>query len=128
MTDKLKPFDLTAALAGAPVVTRDGRKVLQIAHFPSVKYYQLFVLAEAEFSVNALTENGEIREGHQHSLDLFMAPVKRTVWVNMYRSNQAFYGNDLYGAGLIFNSKHDAEETAKGDKGYIGTYPLEIEE
>lgn len=32
----MKPFDLQKALAGAPVVTRDGNKVLQLHRFTDV--------------------------------------------------------------------------------------------
>lgn len=124
MTDKLKPFDLTAALAGAPVVTRDGRKVLQIAHFPKMNSsHEVIAAIDGIEYVQCFGKSGVVSDCIGFKTDLFMAPVKRTVWVNMYRSD-----DDLYGADEIFNSKHDAEETAKGDDGYFGTYLIEIEE
>ena len=121
----MKPFNLAAALAGAPVVTRDGQKVLQIAHFPkAIIHYRLVVLFDSSCNLYLMQESGIFFNGRDSSMDLFMAPVKRTVWVNVYRDEDG----ELYSSGSIFNSKHDAEKTAKGDHNYIGTYPLEIEE
>ena len=124
MTDtKLKPFDLTAALAGAPVVTRDGRKVLQIAHFPmAAKLFAIVVVVEDNDFPTTLDANGKYMHDLDREVDLFMAPVKRTVWVTMYRHDC----REIY-SGVVGNTKEETMRFSSA-KNHIGTYPLEIEE
>lgn len=119
----MKPFDLAAALAGAPVVTRDGRKVLQLAHFPEASPdIGLVILFEGSSTLNTRREDGTRFNGNDSSMDLFMAPVKQTVWVNMYRDL-----NGTFFSVAVGDSKESA--AAKSDlDDYIGTYPVEIEE
>ena len=81
----LKPFDLDAALAGKPVIMRDGRAIRKVVGY----------LAELAASKKLLVidENGDIRyyiangkwvANGESGWDLFMAPTERTVWVNAY--------------------------------------------
>ena len=85
----MKPFDLKQALSGKPVVTRDGRKVLEIYHFKT---------AAQPFTVRAVIDGPEKPIIQQYtedgitsavfvssSLDLFMAPEKREWWVGLIR-------------------------------------------
>lgn len=81
----MKPFDLKAAKRGETIVTRDGREAQFIAHVPEARpSYSTVVLIDGEtFSI---WDSGYYYwEGTRESPnDLFMAPKKRTVWVNLY--------------------------------------------
>ena len=91
----MKPFNLEQALSGKPVVTRDGRKVLEIYHFKT---------AAQPFTVRAVIDDPEKPQIQQYtedgitsavfvssSLDLFMAPEKREWWVGLSRVGSTTY-------------------------------------
>jgi len=91
----MKPFNLERALAGDPVVTRDGRTVTEIYHFktctdtrPVTAVIDGFRL---EFSIGGLFKPNVDHDAalFVHYADLFMAPKKRTVWVNFYPQGDA---------------------------------------
>lgn len=97
----MKTFDLKAALDGEPVVTRDGRKVVQIAHFPSVSDgYRLEVLVSGDCRSRSYWDSGKYSNG-DNALDLFMASKPVKVWLNLYH------------VGSYFSSAvHTSEESA----------------
>ena len=88
----LKPFDLEKALAGAPVVTRDGRKVLEIFAFKRL----IALLGVSEQPVMALVEGDD-------------SPVRFTVNGNYFSSSASsdydlFMGVEvMYAALLVVN-------------------------
>ncbi|MDE3022854.1 MAG: hypothetical protein KGI54_13520, partial [Pseudomonadota bacterium] len=115
------------ALAGDPVVTRDGQEVKQIAYFPDAKHgYQLIVLVAGWKSPCYYPINGEATSG---PLDLFMAPKKTTLWVNLYRLDTGKYWCSLPYEDYTY-AKNVAAEPLGGGRGmtYINTYPIEIDE
>lgn len=78
----MKPFNLSDALAGKPVVTRNGRTVSKVVlvdetlQFPLVAVINGKMFAhdrQGQYFTTAETEN-----------DLFMASTKKSVWVNVY--------------------------------------------
>jgi hypothetical protein len=76
----MKPFDLEAALDGAPVQTRDGRPVTQLTHFTVASDYSLAGVIEGYLYQWKL--DGSLPSSLDDSrLDLVMAPVKKTGWV-----------------------------------------------
>jgi hypothetical protein len=79
----MKPFDLSAALAGAPVCTRDGREVTQLVKFDCERGYCVFGVAEGG-PVSVWYESGRCLESVESNNDIFMAPVKKTGWVARY--------------------------------------------
>ena len=93
----MKKFDLTAAINGSPVVTRDGREVTQIRRMDAVsdgysviggwKNKYLYRIRQVSFSYDSPT-------------DIFMAPTRKTIFVNIYYSPSFHY------------SKHDSEQEA----------------
>jgi hypothetical protein len=94
-----KPFDLAAAKAGAPVQTRDGRKVRLLCfdridpnRYESVCGLVLYGDVEQYGSWNTHGEWGLARESMH---DLVMAPVKRSrvEWVNVYRDGSNGHPN-----------------------------------
>ena len=75
----MKPFDLSAALAGAPVQTRGGRPVTQLMKFEDVKGYPIYGVVEG--CVFGWTATGTSGDAFSLDWDLFMAPAKKTGWV-----------------------------------------------
>ncbi len=111
----MKPFDLEAAKAGAPLVTRDGRPAKFIAHVAEAQPSQrLLVLIDG--GVYAKFESGKYLNSPAH--DLFMAPVKRTVWVNLYG----------YCGATWFDTEKVADDSALSTRLGGRAWPVEIEE
>lgn len=88
----MKPFDLQAALAGAPVVTKTGIKVLAIAHLPqaSLSFMRVYAVLEGLHgnNVQSYDESGHVGSGH---FDLFMAPKRKTLYINIWKSPSFHY-------------------------------------
>lgn len=76
----MKPFDLEKALAGEPVVTRDGNPVTQVTKFDCDSAYPLRAVIDGK--IISFTTNGNTNVSIEHEHDLFMAEPER--WVNVY--------------------------------------------
>ena len=97
----MKPFDLEAAKRGDPIVTEDNEKVLFIG---------------LDSNGNVVAEDSEGWLIKYRTTGIFMAPKKRTVWVNLY---QIFYTEE----------NADAADTISDRQRFGGkAYPVEIEE
>lgn len=70
-----KPFDLEAAMNGAPIITRAGRAAKFIAHVPQCREdARVIVLLEGSGMCYSFCENGYFLGGDEEcSADLFMA-------------------------------------------------------
>lgn len=99
----MKPFDLEAALKGAPVVTKRGQKVINIAYLPLAVFYGRVVAVLDGISGNNVLSYDE--SGHVGSglYDLFMETKTRTYYVNLWDSPSFHY------------TKYDSLEAAKQD-------------
>lgn len=96
------PFDLEKALAGVEVVTRDGRLVTDLAHFPSLPG-ELKLAGVVSRELVVFLKTGKRSMGLDSSLDLFLLapkPKTETRWVN-------FYGTSFY------SSQEEADAIAK---------------
>lgn len=85
----MKPFNLERALAGEPVVTRDGLKVLRVIHVPESARPSTVLIVTEDTVVAWVAENGMYYDTSERSRsDVFMAPKEVTVigWVNVYLS------------------------------------------
>ena len=108
----MKPFDLAKAKAGAPVITRDGRKARILSFDLCNRDYPMaaaFTDSDGNEWVNTLTNEGKCFAfaDKDSPSDLFMAPVKREGWVNIYRSAPGG-AQDCYPQPLIFNTREEA--------------------
>ena len=112
----MKPFDLEAALAGAPLITRDGATVKFIAYVPEAHEGQRVVVLDSEGMISVHFENGNYYHAAAAGNDLFMAPKKRTVWVNFFKYGECHYYGDKDTADIYMSGR-------LGD-----SYPVEIEE
>ena len=82
----MKPFNLQAALAGAAVVTRGGKKVSRLMYVPEINNGPFTVLAVVGGALYTFTKEGQfVVEGSFRELDLFMGTVKKSGWINIYR-------------------------------------------
>lgn len=81
------PFDLEAAKAGAPIMTRDGRPAVFVAHDAGAdERYRVLARVGERAHADTFRENGALGI-HGSGADLFMAPKpKRKVWVNVYHA------------------------------------------
>ena len=79
----MKPFNLQEALAGKPVMTRDGRTVTQLHLFECDAKFVLYGVVESCSCIYAFRKDGTWTSGPS-KLDLFMASTGKTVWVNLY--------------------------------------------
>ena len=84
----MKPFDLAKAKAGAPVITRNGCTARIIcfdrADDDGYSLVALLQLDKGIERVTTYTDQGRYCKEPGNDYDLFMAPVKREGWVNIY--------------------------------------------
>lgn len=114
----MKPFDLEAAKDGDPIVCRDGTPAKFIAHVPEAREPNRLVVLINE-TVVVCYENGSRNSyGNASFSDLFMAPKKRTMWVNLYSKPWANY----------YSTQHEADAVATPDRIGGRAWPVEIEE
>jgi len=122
----MKPFNLEEALAGKPVVTREGRKVLQLHCFKNISKENecISVIIEGYNSIRNLYENGRYLETQDHPNDLFMAEEKIEFWHNVYFSHK--FKKTIVGES--FNTESEAKANVgliNSDTTYIKTIKID---
>lgn len=115
----MKPFDLDAAKRGEPIVCRDGTPVKFIAYVPEAHDPEKIVVHSSMHGVSTRHPEGCRYRSTASEFDLFMAPIKRTVWVNLYPGSGSTYYHD---------TQEVADERAGRDRIGGKAWPLEIEE
>jgi hypothetical protein len=126
----MKPFNLEAAKAGAKLITRDGREVIDFHHFAH-DASSLCICAHIkgkhgpEWFDKSGSSCGREADELVSSSDLFMATTKRTVYVNLYAESPFTTSGNAY--------HHDTEGKARGcvdheRKTLAVAVPVEIEE
>jgi len=108
----MEPFNLERALAGEPVVTRDGRKVTQIHVFDVSEKYKVYGVVSDKY-ITCWDINGNYTHGLEESNhDLFMKPKVIEGWINVYQE----------GDSIWTSCAHESEERAKQTIGKFATY------
>ena len=81
-----KPFNLEEALAGKPVVTREGEHVLKVVSFLGVETDSEYLVWFATASgICSCYPNGKQFSGPEdHYRDLFMEVEDEVVWINFH--------------------------------------------
>lgn len=98
-----KPFDLQKAMAGEPVVTRDGRSYKFGAYNPEAdKGFELIGWISGIGKLHY--SSGKYRSSYETDSDLFMAAKTQKVWVNLWRG---------VSSGYIYTYEHKTERDAK---------------
>ena len=94
----MKTFNSQAAINGKPVITRAGDSLTFGAYIPKANSHKLFMLSP-DGDVFQYNENGRyIGNERESNMDIFMAPIKRTVWVNLYEDGSAYWHSTEYAA------------------------------
>lgn len=117
-----EPFDLTLAMAGEPIVTRDGRKAKFVGYVPEFSpERQIAVAIDGASGFDEYYKDGRYFHDAGPN-DLFMAPKpKRTVWVNVW-----CLGGDV--GGGVHASKEHAILAAENNGEYVHiAIPIEID-
>jgi hypothetical protein len=125
----MKPFNLQEALAGKPVVTRDGREVTDVTYFSTLRNSTSFKLRGVlEGYLRKFNDAGMYLTNK--NLDLFMASTKKTGWVNIYRENITTWPalKLLPGGAVIHPSKAIADKQQETAKERIAVVELTWEE
>lgn len=99
----LKPFDLEAALAGAKVVTRDGRKASEIVVFRTADT-QYPVSTVIHGTIYSHSIDGLYFGRANSDLDLFIAPKTHYGWLNIYRNDKT------QSCGMLHMSREEADD------------------
>lgn len=87
----MKPFNLQEALAGKPVVTRQGDPVTQLHKFDVQGHFS--VAGVLSGAVQNWTEQGKLYTNQEHGYDLFMASEKRTEWIVLWKLSERIWGD-----------------------------------
>jgi hypothetical protein len=114
----MKPFNLKRALAGDPVVTKDGIKVDEIFYPKSIKNYEdeeSAVIAIIRGRINVLDINTDY---------LLMDNTFKKLWINIYKS----HGKDNYWCSGVHDSEHEAKNCIADEKIYLKTVSFEVEQ
>jgi len=114
----MKPFDLEKALAGEPVVTRDGREVTQLHLFDTPEKYKLYGVISGRY-ITCWDVDGNYTHGLEEAKhDLLMKEKVIKGWCNIYQE----------GDSIWISHPHESEERAKKtimyDSKYIKTIKI----
>ena len=113
----MKPFSLEAAKRGEPIVCRDGTPAKFIAYVPEARpAYRVVVLVDD--LVAAKCADGRHWPDSDSNNDIFMAPKKRTVWLNLYSNEVA----------RMHPTQRAADESGENNRIGGKAWPLEVEE
>ena len=104
----MKPFNLADALAGKPVMTQDGVKVVRI-FYAEEAYENSKVICVLETGlVISHYKDGRYSADRKSDNDLVMAPQKKEGWINLYQVSFGRAPGDT-----IHSSEEDAINSAK---------------
>jgi hypothetical protein len=116
----MKPFNLERALAGDPVVTRDGRPV-KIAGYNPDAFDGKKVIGWVGKDAEMWNENGQYYgSAYACNFNLFMAPTERKEWIVRYQHGTPIEEIEPYIAfSGPFYSLKKAQRFAKDTEGSI---------
>lgn len=84
----MKEFNLEEAIAGKPIVTRDGKKVLDFHYFEDVNlkiHHPITVLIEGSIRLDSYTRKGTYYTSGISLNDLLMYEEPKTYYANVYK-------------------------------------------
>ena len=126
----MKPFNLEAAKAGAPLVTRAGREVLHFHHVETDTTRLCCVVHIAgRQGATWIPKTGRYDDEEEHGDDLFMATKKRTVYVQVFGVDADTIAASPAFRAVAFKNEEAANRNIDTTEGpVLGTFPVEIEE
>ena len=123
----MKPFDIELAKAGHPVCTRDGRAVRILCYDKIGNNYPIVTLIDkGEYEeYHPFTIDGKFHSSMRESdNDLFMAPVKKEGWINIYKE----LNSDHVFTSPVYKTLDEANEARDMSDIFLGTSKIEWEE
>jgi hypothetical protein len=114
--NNMKPFNLQAAIAGAPIQATCGTSLKFIAYVKEAKLLHERIITLAPW--------GSILFYREDTEELVMATVVKTYWFNVHRR---FITGELF-CSHSFDNEAEAMRDARLTGGYIKTVSFEIEE
>ena len=110
----MKPFNLQAAIDGAPIQFKEGGYLKFIAYAPDAGSHQKVIVMDSE---------GDILVYSSNPSNIVMAPVVRTHWANVHRSES---GSVM--VGVAMPAENAAQLARTFLPGYVKTISFEVEE
>lgn len=106
------------------IVTKDGRPARILCFDSKDGQYPIIALIDKGYQDSAFryTVKGEVATGFDKNLNLMMLPEKKYGWINLYRYEQNI------GAGKVYKSEEEAQNSAVRTDRYIATAKIEWEE
>lgn len=92
---RCKPFNLERAMAGDPVVTRDGKTFKFGAHNQDANEYEQ-VIGWVEGYAHRIAVNGRFYSYGNHHLDLFMAPITKILYYAIVKGSASYFPTGFY--------------------------------
>lgn len=122
----MKPFDIELAKAGHPVCTREGEPVRIVCYDRNNTKYPIMALIDkgeyenyCSYTIEGKFSNNQEEIGN----DLFMSPVKKEGWINVYKNG----GKACTHSTDIHPSK-EAAWNCRCTEYYLDTVKIEWEE
>lgn len=103
----MKPFNLADALAGKPVMSREGRKVVRIFYAEEACENSQVICVFETGAVFPYYKDGTYTNSSSVH-ELVMAPTKKEGWINLYQASFGRVPGDT-----IHSSEEDAINSAK---------------
>ena len=128
----MKPFSKFKAISGAPVVTREGKKVTQLKEFEVPGPFQVVGLVDGNQGISTWTDDGKYYgDGSQSHMDLFMASAVVEGWAAFGREVAQSKYNVLAFATHVWATEAEAVKSykiANDDREPKGTVRISWEE
>ena len=103
-----KPFDLQAAIAGKPIVRRDGTPVKFVTYHEGVTDgYPVVVIVNG--TLNSYMADGSAYDDGEDDLDLVMVTEKKKVWINTYKE----WDGEVN--AISYRSEHEAKHDSESN-------------
>lgn len=119
----MKPFNLEEALAGKPVVTRDGRDVKELIVLKTKDIEQPIISVIGKDSF-AHFPDGKFNDHGECDLDLFIKEEEVTLYANIYKSNNR---NSGYICGELFIDKdHNSLKDMKYNSEFVSAVEIKF--
>lgn len=113
----MRRFNLEDVKAGKSVITRDGRKVTEVQVFNTRVDKPVVGIINTSFI--AFTRDGKLDPAKETASDLFMAPEKKAVWVNVY-----YFKDGLAVGHARANTREEALTQISNKRTYIKTIEI----
>lgn len=116
MEEEFKPFNLQRALAGHPVILRNGWELIRIVHMPELSDSQRVIVVaksplDGECRLFTYYDSGSMFVGQKNEFDLFMKAVEKEYWTASGRGD-AYPRHFL--CTRLCETKEDIERLVKG--------------